>query len=364
MSQLTSTRLTRPAWQEAYDAQMALWRWYRTERGLRWLKGLYQTQAGEEQLTDKMRAQLSSLFDAEEGKMLDLDPIYVSADMTELVDAARHDFKPEPLLMTDLMTPRAFLYYAKPITIVSKNGEDLVIRAFSWAQQYKVADGVAPEVVAKRMLDPEMLAAHGERLHLSETDAMIAEGLMDASGVAITLYADRQHYVDLIISGRGANPKLVHDQTAGLPLVPIHLAPWWYGMEFAGNEIDLEGNPTGAEGWWRMAQTTLRLMQQKLAHKGMGRPHRATRREAARLGFPHESEVVIVRLRRESADPDPDHEPGEANYSHRFIVGGHWRNQWYPSEKLHRQIYIAPYVKGPEDKPLIVRPRRVFQWQR
>jgi hypothetical protein len=73
---------------------------------------------------------------------------------------------------------------------------------------------------------------------------------------------------------------------------------------------------------------------------------------------------VIVRLRREAGDEPPGEENGEANYSHRFIVSGHWRNQWYPSEKLHRQIWISPYVKGPEDKPLIVRPRRVFQWQR
>jgi hypothetical protein len=50
----------------------------------------------------------------------------------------------------------------------------------------------------------------------------------------------------------------------------------------------------------------------------------------------------------------------EANYSHRFIVSGHWRNQWYASGQVHRQIWISPYVKGPEDQPLVVRPRRVF----
>jgi len=41
-----------------------------------------------------------------------------------------------------------------------------------------------------------------------------------------------------------------------------------------------------------------------------------------------------------------------------------WHDQWYPSEQIHRQIWISPYVKGPEDKPLIVRPRRVYQWER
>jgi len=41
-----------------------------------------------------------------------------------------------------------------------------------------------------------------------------------------------------------------------------------------------------------------------------------------------------------------------------------WRNQWYPSLSQHRQKWISPYVKGPEDKPLVVRPRRVYQWTR
>lgn len=143
----------------------------------------------------------------------------------------------------------------------------------------------------------------------------------------------------------------------------VHVAPWQYGMTFEGNEVDEFGEETGAREWWQLLQTTFRLMQQKIAHKGYRRMHRARRREGARLGFPADTEVVVVRLRRESAE-EPGEATGEANYSHRFIVGGHWRNQWYPSEQLHRQIYIYPYVKGPEDKPLIVRPRRVFQWQR
>jgi len=140
----------------------------------------------------------------------------------------------------------------------------------------------------------------------------------------------------VVVRERGARADLVRDQAAGLPIVPIHLAPWWYGMEFAGNETDLEGNPTGAEGWWRMAQTTLRLMQQKLAHKGMGRPHRATRREAARLGFPHESEVVIVRLRRESADPDPDQRDRE-DQSEREDGSSKQRSEHAVPDELHQE---------------------------
>ena len=39
-------------------------------------------------------------------------------------------------------------------------------------------------------------------------------------------------------------------------------------------------------------------------------------------------------------------------YRHRWLVLGHFRNQWYRSEQTHKVIWIAPYVKGPDDAPL------------
>lgn len=41
--------------------------------------------------------------------------------------------------------------------------------------------------------------------------------------------------------------------------------------------------------------------------------------------------------------------------TNRIDVRGHWRNQWYPSEKLNRRIFIAEHEKGPKDAPKIHR---------
>ena len=41
-----------------------------------------------------------------------------------------------------------------------------------------------------------------------------------------------------------------------------------------------------------------------------------------------------------------------AGYSHRFIVRGHWRNQWFPSLDRHQPIWIEPFVKGPVGTPI------------
>jgi hypothetical protein len=52
------------------------------------------------------------------------------------------------------------------------------------------------------------------------------------------------------------------------------------------------------------------------------------------------------------------------DWQYRWITRGHWRNQWYPSLGEHRQIWIAPYVKGPEDKPFKAPDLRVWTFNR
>jgi hypothetical protein len=354
-------------WEEAYDAQMGLWRWYRSRGATQWLGGLYQEAI--EQTTPDFRQSLALMYDGEMGRLIDCDPIFVSAEMCQVVDAARHSFEPEPLQLTDLMTPRGFLYFEEPLEIPDRHGRPLEIKAVAWSQQYSMnADSrealdARVAAFAERSVEG---APIGPRYVASEMDAMVADGLIDPHGLLVAIYSERDTYLENAASRVGADEGLVaaaYRNTEGTPLVTVHVAPWPYGQTFEGNETDMAGEPTGARDWWQLLQTTFRLMQQRLAHKGYARPHRARRREAARLGFPEHSEIVIVRLRRETAE-EPGEPTGEANYSHRFIVSGHWRNQWYPSDKVHRQIWISPYVKGPEDKPLIVRPRRVFQWQR
>jgi hypothetical protein len=84
-------------------------------------------------------------------------------------------------------------------------------------------------------------------------------------------------------------------------------------------------------------------------------PSRGVRRRCARqhpiLQIPM-PRVVHLRKRKKtaSAESDGDHEAVE--WTCRWLVGGHWRNQWYASQRVHQPRWIEPYVKGPEDKPL------------
>lgn len=86
------------------------------------------------------------------------------------------------------------------------------------------------------------------------------------------------------------------------------------------------------------------------------RMSRGARRESARAGsdVDLDGEVSFVLLRR-VADTRRERVESEAEieWKHRWLVSGHLRAQWYPSEQAHHLIWIAPYMKGPEDAPLL-----------
>lgn len=49
---------------------------------------------------------------------------------------------------------------------------------------------------------------------------------------------------------------------------------------------------------------------------------------------------------------DDDGDSTTRNYSHRWVVRGHWRRQWYASQNRHIPIWITEYIAGPADLPI------------
>lgn len=330
-------------WHDAYDAQMALWRWYRTKQGMDWLSYSYRENARNlGRSTTQMQRQL---YESERTRLIDCDPIFVSAEMCEYVEYASASFQPEPLIETDLITPRGFLYYERPFEIPDRFDRPTTIAAMSWTRVFALnPPGSEQDRVA--MIGPLEPggpgAAEAERTLIEDHGAR-------PYGITITIYASK-----------GAEGV---DHPGVPPVIPFHLTPWWFGMSFDGNEYDEIGEATGAEWWWKVAQSTFRLMQQKITAKRRYRPDRAARLIAKKAGLPDEAQVVVVRLRKEE-QPRKESNGEPAHYSHRFVRSGHWRNQWYPSISEHRQIWIDPTIVGDSGLPLIVKPRRAFQWER
>jgi hypothetical protein len=81
---------------------------------------------------------------------------------------------------------------------------------------------------------------------------------------------------------------------------------------------------------------------------------RRVEREKTRV---NDTAVQVVRLRRRENQTThaSDGVKRSIDWDHRWWVGlstaGFWRNQ--PTRDGYKRILIEPYVKGPEDKPLV-----------
>lgn len=83
---------------------------------------------------------------------------------------------------------------------------------------------------------------------------------------------------------------------------------------------------------------------------------RATRRRSQRAGYPADVRLIDVRRKAAPATHD-DGESHHVEWSHRWLVNPHWRQQAYgPGRSLRKPVFILPHVKGPADKPLVVKP--------
>jgi len=95
---------------------------------------------------------------------------------------------------------------------------------------------------------------------------------------------------------------------------------------------------------------------------------RSQRRRLTRAGAPPaetEATIHVVTLRRPRTRPAVDEEApvegAKREWKHQWWVTGHHRAQWYPSEQAHHVKWIAPYPKGPHDKPML---EKVYKVQR
>lgn len=296
------------AWETVFDSQMDLWRWWNTPQGRKYADGFIES-CNQQQ---KGYEALSGIFaDVEIHRLWQADPIYVAPEMMDLLDAAVTGFEPEPLLPSDLVTTSGFAVFPRPFFALDRNDKVISWRAMLWSSyMFEWRDGEG--------------------------------GKQAEPGILISLYSHMDDPDEI------GYPKEAYEYGDKFSL--LHIAPWAFEAEIPDN--------AKAKQSLRQVQCFFRLTMQHIATHNAHAPSRGVRRRAKRYKMP-EKNVTVIRLRRPKTMREG--EPSPANYSHRFLVRGFWRNQWFPSLKAHRQIYIHDYIKGPEDKPLRISERRAFE---
>jgi hypothetical protein len=225
------------------------------------------------------------------------EPMFVSVDVMDIWDEARVHFAPEPLRPSDLIMPFGFVLLPRPVSLAPQLNP---VRAFVWAA---IDDGVTI---------------------FGFSDAPRTEG--------VTVNDSRRF--------TGAEAEEIFKGVFPWTIATVH------NLTF--DEAGEGSEHRALQAFWRLAQEFV-LSREPLP--------RARRREVQRLtkGVPV-NYVTVLRLRRSKrATVNEQH----VDWASRWIVRGHWRNQWYPSEKCHRQRYVPAYIKGPSDKPLRVSDRVV-----
>jgi hypothetical protein len=105
------------------------------------------------------------------------------------------------------------------------------------------------------------------------------------------------------------------------------------------------------------------LMVMPIAVPARMMPDRNLSKRFARLELPV-NRLTVVTMRSPRMRPNDDEMEHEGReYSHRWLVRGFWRNQFYPSTGEHKVIYINPFIKGPADKPVVFK-EHVNAWIR
>jgi hypothetical protein len=96
------------------------------------------------------------------------------------------------------------------------------------------------------------------------------------------------------------------------------------------------------------------ISAQRIAVVDQTHPDRASLRRASRHKLVRDGAIRVVTLRRMEGSAEYS-QAATVEWRGRWVVSGHWRNQYLPSARLHRQQWISAYVKGPEGKPLILK---------
>jgi hypothetical protein len=253
---------------------------------------------------------------------------FVKAEMTDLITFAGERLDEDDVVNVELApTKQGFVYFEKPVPLSDLRGTTLNINAllwhftnkndlvvYMWNDQYRTPDPVAYQLREQAQEDSN------------------AKKFVETIG--------RWGFVGMLASR--------HGQAIGKPFIEQD--------EYTINQYETnEGfTPVPSGNLIRVLHAYWLLMDQTLVKVSDEHADRKLARTMKRFELP--SYVTVMQYRRTETIGEFVGE-SSVEWSHRWIVRGHWRWQPFKNEKGQddrKRIWIAPFMKGPEDKPLVL----------
>lgn len=247
------------------------------------------------------------------------DTYWWSRELCDVLEATAPAIPDFTLRMGDLVTERGFVWFDRPLAMPVREdiGEGVGLSGLSWS--------VVNEAHAPRANQPSVYV---------HSDVPIR-----AVGAVLTFY--------VLWDGR---PQMYGSTS------------WYEGESLLA--LLANSDPDGLNFDWvdavaRYVSAALSFMAQRLVRHS---PERATRATRKRIAEVLDADTVqVVRLRRSVSDARAERGAEPVEWSCRWFVRGHWRQQACGQGLAERRpVFVLPYVKGPDDKPLRAAAERVF----
>lgn len=265
--------------------------------------------------------------DTESARIEAAELYWVSRDMTELCVAAAHSMPEWTLALEDMPSPSGLIYFEGLPAL-----REYATTAMTW--------GACP----KRAVDTSGLKGPGIWLSHYGSPSMLAEfDDLDLSSISMPI------------------PPLIYDSESLAAFGQRESGDVSFFTQNGDDFTEIDDNGLMARvSSLVVVKAAWLLMQQGIADRRDVVPDRACRKRLARAGQ-EPKPVRVIELRRPKTSSG--HGVSDREFHHQWIVKGHWRQQWYPAREVHRPVWIAPHVKGPEGAPLIGG-EKVYAWKR
>lgn len=281
--------------------------------------------------------------------------VYVTKDMVAMLEHAAHGLDDTDIMPRHPAYPFGFAVLARPIRVPYGDGTDQIIHAFAWTDFGAALTsfgtvghpGLLYEFADRRAADREV--AHAAQAYPSRTAwsnapdlvLTVADPFMTGTPVGGPVET-----VEHVTSRAAAMAAKIRDETIAVRYLERNTP--------AGPHAKVIGR---AQPY---LAALLLLLGQEITVTRTEPANQFAARRAAKTGSAR-GHVTVVDVRRRvhrTGEPGEPAGPAGERLHERHIVGGHWKWQPYGKERrLRKRIFVAAYVRGPEDAPLVAKPR-------
>lgn len=271
-------------------------------------------------------------------------PIFLlSEEMLDVVIAAAKSLSPDDLASLteeDLPQPTGFLMLPRDLYLTDPTGALPVtdIRALSWRFGHICSDGVW-FIGARVSVWSRTKGTEGDPGYRALLESLQGEWLPDLVHIGAT-WIDPAVFEGMTQAQMAEEVRVARDRFSYLSLPPMEALD--VGAHSRDDIID-DRSKTFTQAFL--------FAFSRLCDQGIGEDESVGERipaAAKRDGPTRDVRVVTLRKRRARSKGESE----AVEWSHRWVVQMHKRRQWYPSTQEHKVIFVGPFVKGPEGKPL------------